>query len=564
MKLGDFGTAKNLLNTVKNVNSITGTPLFFSPEIIKGGPHSFKSDVWSIGVLFHQILSLKYPFYDSNFAGLLTQILEIEAPELPSVYSLELRSFVKSFLEKDENKRPEMNDLCCTDFFLNSVQKFPTEFEMFQSSKPTMIIRITEQFLLKEFEATRVVRSSENQSMRSSMILKASQNNSFFDIFQSNGFNDKNKGILSKFAHNFDNENLSVESSDFVELQNHYSDCSKRNQKQKKIRNNSEKTIQLNYLFQNPKVQTFQKTQKTKNMKIDEQKNHTFFNKIQENKNKKQHDLKAEVEHKNRRTVVNSMRNARNDVRNETKKTVETENKQTKIEDEKEIKEFGDKKIRKKVVFTLKNEAIVKQDNISRSQNCEKTSKNARMKTFQNFSKPIEQRKSENQICHKKTSKKQSWHAPAFGNLFCKQSSILINSSQTPMSKKFTQLKAQINDHFKQNKTNNPTNEQPLTKIKEQPKTTKKNTNNKFKKQSSKYFHSLFSNKNQNCKKMESNSNKFVIESMTPILEKTLREIIELGTSAIFEIMDKNMLNENSNLSRQQIERAKQYLLKKL
>ena len=262
LKLGDFGTATNLANTVKNVNSMTGTPLFFAPEIIKGNPHSFKADVWALGVAFYQLLALKYPFYDCNFAGLLTKILEEVPAGLPDVYSQEIRDFVMSFLQKDETDRPDMQAIFESSFFQNSLLRFPKEAEIASAFQPQIKLRITENFLQKEFDAIRVFRFSENQSAQSSFRCSTSKSNSFFDIFQLNciGENDpkRTEKMLSKFAQ----QSCLSQSVEFSEE----SDCSdevdffvnEKQRKSKKSTNTSDKVVQVNEQRPLPKKSHFQ------------------------------------------------------------------------------------------------------------------------------------------------------------------------------------------------------------------------------------------------------------------------------------------------------------------
>lgn len=227
LKLGDFGTATNLAKTIKSVEKMTGTPLYFAPEIVKGAHHSFKADVWSLGVVFYHLLALEYPFYDTSFGGLLGKICDAEPPILPSVYSQELRDFVMSFLVKNETDRPEMEDVCRSEWFLKAIEKFPEEQDKFTQFRPQMNIRITENFLQREFDAIRVFRCSEDQSniLKNSLGYFPSNGKSFFDIFQSNVGGDadsrRTSRLLSRFARQPDGSqnwnDLSQDESQLVE-----------------------------------------------------------------------------------------------------------------------------------------------------------------------------------------------------------------------------------------------------------------------------------------------------------------------------------------------------------
>ena len=62
IKLGDFGIARVLSNTKSRAKTVVGTPYYLSPEIIRSEGYSFKSDIWSLGVLLYEIASLQPPF----------------------------------------------------------------------------------------------------------------------------------------------------------------------------------------------------------------------------------------------------------------------------------------------------------------------------------------------------------------------------------------------------------------------------------------------------------------------------------------------------------------------
>ena len=87
IKLGDFGTARMLSDEESFALSVVGTPFYLSPEIIKNQPYSFYSDIWSLGVLLHEMCSLKPPFNGKNIIELSQQIVKGKIVKIPSHYS---------------------------------------------------------------------------------------------------------------------------------------------------------------------------------------------------------------------------------------------------------------------------------------------------------------------------------------------------------------------------------------------------------------------------------------------------------------------------------------------
>ncbi len=62
----DFGLSKLFLTNERSDQSY-GSLLFSSPEIlIKGMTHTLATDLWSLGVLLHILLSGLFPFTDNN------------------------------------------------------------------------------------------------------------------------------------------------------------------------------------------------------------------------------------------------------------------------------------------------------------------------------------------------------------------------------------------------------------------------------------------------------------------------------------------------------------------
>jgi len=67
VKIGDFGTSKNF-HKIENPESIIentlvlGTEEYMAPEILNHEMYSYKSDIWSLGIVLYELATGKYPF----------------------------------------------------------------------------------------------------------------------------------------------------------------------------------------------------------------------------------------------------------------------------------------------------------------------------------------------------------------------------------------------------------------------------------------------------------------------------------------------------------------------
>lgn len=111
VKLGDFGIAKVLKSTRENAKSMVGTPYYLSPEIVQNRPYSFKSDIWSLGVLLYEMCALQPPFQANSIHGLALQIVQGKFPALQGSYSPSLKSLIGLLLTVNPEDRPTIHEV---------------------------------------------------------------------------------------------------------------------------------------------------------------------------------------------------------------------------------------------------------------------------------------------------------------------------------------------------------------------------------------------------------------------------------------------------------------------
>ena len=112
VKLGDFGISKNLNTTWEKAVTFIGTPYYISPEIVQNEPYSFKSDIWSLGVLLYELIALKFPFDASSLPKLMIKIMKGQYMKLKDKnFSPELTNLVDKILNVDPTKRPGIKEI---------------------------------------------------------------------------------------------------------------------------------------------------------------------------------------------------------------------------------------------------------------------------------------------------------------------------------------------------------------------------------------------------------------------------------------------------------------------
>jgi len=104
VKLGDLNVSKI---TKKGLGyTQTGTPYYASPEVWKDQPYDAKSDIWSLGCVLYEMITLKPPFRAADMQGLYKKVLKGNYPRIPRSYSEDLAAIIKSLLQVSAHSRP--------------------------------------------------------------------------------------------------------------------------------------------------------------------------------------------------------------------------------------------------------------------------------------------------------------------------------------------------------------------------------------------------------------------------------------------------------------------------
>jgi tRNA A-37 threonylcarbamoyl transferase component Bud32 len=108
IKVTDFGIARATTGTKTRTGIIKGTPYYMSPEQTKGLKLSGRSDIFSLGVVFYQLLTGRLPFDGENMAAIMYQITSVN-PTPPTEYrpgiNKPILTVLNKALEKDLDTR---------------------------------------------------------------------------------------------------------------------------------------------------------------------------------------------------------------------------------------------------------------------------------------------------------------------------------------------------------------------------------------------------------------------------------------------------------------------------
>jgi serine/threonine-protein kinase len=106
VKVVDFGVAKmNQATSNTAVGALIGTPLYMSPEQARGQPVDQRADIYSLGLMLHEMLTGEPCFPANNPFKVLERQIRDPAPPLPEAVPSPLRELIAQMLQKSETDR---------------------------------------------------------------------------------------------------------------------------------------------------------------------------------------------------------------------------------------------------------------------------------------------------------------------------------------------------------------------------------------------------------------------------------------------------------------------------
>ena len=108
-KLGDLNVSKVAKRGLGYTQ--TGTPYYASPEVWKDKPYDNKSDVWSLGCVLYEMITLRPPFRAQNMEGLYNKVCKGQFSRIPDKFSDDLYKVVQFLLQVNPLSRPSCEQI---------------------------------------------------------------------------------------------------------------------------------------------------------------------------------------------------------------------------------------------------------------------------------------------------------------------------------------------------------------------------------------------------------------------------------------------------------------------
>ncbi len=111
VKLIDFGFSR-VLGKLDNLNESYGTFSYASPEILNKTPYNFKTDIWSLGVIFYLIIVGVHPFGENekDLKEIHYNILNAKY-KIPDKVDTKMKNLIQKCLNLEAKKRPKIEDV---------------------------------------------------------------------------------------------------------------------------------------------------------------------------------------------------------------------------------------------------------------------------------------------------------------------------------------------------------------------------------------------------------------------------------------------------------------------
>ena len=147
-KLGDLNVSKVARKGLGYTQ--TGTPYYASPEVWQEKPYDSKSDVWSLGCVMYETITLRPPFQAKSMEELYKKVMRGNYPRIPKKYSEDLSDAIKLMIQVEAGARPSCEELL-------KMPMITKRIEFFNNNKDIDITEEQNESINKKFELLKTI-----------------------------------------------------------------------------------------------------------------------------------------------------------------------------------------------------------------------------------------------------------------------------------------------------------------------------------------------------------------------------------------------------------------------
>ena len=108
-KIGDLNVSKVAQKGLGYTQ--TGTPYYASPEVWNENPYDNKSDIWSLGCVTYEMLTLHPPFRAKNMEELYNRVIKGQFKKIGNKYSEDMNEIIGFLLKVNPRDRPNCDEI---------------------------------------------------------------------------------------------------------------------------------------------------------------------------------------------------------------------------------------------------------------------------------------------------------------------------------------------------------------------------------------------------------------------------------------------------------------------
>ena len=208
-KLGDLNVSKVARRGLGYTQ--TGTPYYASPEVWKDKPYDHKSDVWSLGCVLYEMITLRPPFRAKDMEGLFNKVCKGQFSRIPDRFSDDLFKIVQYLLQVSSIQRPSCEQILQHPIVLKRIEYFKSFGSEEENEDKCLLktIHMPKNLLFlsdklpkpnydKQFKNTNNSGEEENKNYRSfNKLANINTNNKNNKVLNTNEINKVNNNVLN-------------------------------------------------------------------------------------------------------------------------------------------------------------------------------------------------------------------------------------------------------------------------------------------------------------------------------------------------------------------------------